>query len=144
MFDRPYDVRLNSWIELRNNLNSSTRPFEEVQEFWNKAPFIPFNRYVDPYNQQSWPTPWEILEENKYDDFTKSLMIAWTLKLSNKFHQSSIELHTVIDKHRFREYNLIYVDGKKVLNYDDTGPIDVDFIPGGLYLQNMVIINTPR
>ena len=31
------------------------------------------------------------LTHNQYDDFTKSLMIAWSLKLTNRYKQSKIE-----------------------------------------------------
>ncbi len=144
MFDLSLDNRLSEWKKFRTQLEVSSTPLQDVQEFWKNAPFIPFNKNIDPYHQSSWPTPWEILECNKYDDFTKSLMIGWTLKLTNKFKDSNIELLTVVDKARTREYNLVYIDQDTVLNYLDTGPVDSNSIPDDLSVRNMVIINPPR
>lgn len=144
MFEQSLDVRLTKWVELRKEIDSSPTPLEDVQEFWKQAPFVPYNKNIDPYHQLSWPTPWQILEQNCYDDFTRSLMIGYTLKLTNKFKNSEIELHTVVDKNRYREYNLVYVDNKIVLNYSDDGPVGSDSIPVDLHLKNMVIINPPR
>ena len=144
MFNKSLDTRLSTWLEFRKSLEESETPYEDVHEFWRQAPFIPFNKNIDPYHQSSWPTPWEILEHNRYDDFTKGLMIGWTLKLTNKFQSSNIELRTVVDKVRFREYNLVYVDNESVLNYLDTGPVEPESIPLDFHLKNMVIINPPR
>ncbi|NBP00044.1 MAG: hypothetical protein EBU90_07910 [Proteobacteria bacterium] len=142
MFDQPLDIRLSKWLEFRRRLDKSKNPLQDVHSFWSQAPFIPYNKNIDPYNKLSWPSPWEIIEYNKYDDFTKALMISWTLKLSEKFKLTDIELHTVVDNSRQREYNLVYVDNENVLNYSDTGPIDVEFIPGSFNLKNMVQIQS--
>ena len=91
MFNLSPDERLSAWADHRHSLDSSENPLETLIEFWDHPPYVPFNRNVDPYNQRSWPTPWEIIIENKYDDFTKVLMIAWTLKLTATFKDSKIE-----------------------------------------------------
>jgi len=89
-------------------------------------------------------TPWEIIENNKYDDFTKALMIGWTLKLTNKYKNSKIELKTLVDSNRTREYNLIYVDDSWVINYNDNGPIPALEINDGFKLENLIEVSSPR
>lgn len=143
MFEQSLDTRLSKWREFRIHLEESKNPFQDTHDFWKEAPFIPYNKNIDPYHQSSWPTPWEIIEHNKYDDFTKGLMIGYTLKLTKKFQSTCIELRTVVDKTRFREYNLVYVDNESVLNYLDTGPVEPNFIPEDFHLKNMVIVNPP-
>lgn len=144
MFNRSLEERLTNWLTLRQDLDHSPRPLEDVWEFWKSAPFIPHNRNVDPYYQKSWPTPWEIIAENKYDDFTKALMIAWTLKLTKRFSNSPIEVKTLVDTARAREYNIIYVENSWVLNYSDNGPVPISDVPDFFTIENIVEITAPR
>lgn len=144
MFNQPVDIRLTEWIEHRKELDRSTDPLQDVWDFWNQAPFIPHNRNIDPYYQKSWPTPWEIIETNKYDDFTKALMISWTLKLTKKFKDSKIEIKTLVDSNRTREYNVIYIDDTWAINYNDNGPISASAINDEFKLENIVEVAGPR
>ena len=144
MFNQPVDSRLTEWIDHRKQLDEVENPLQEVWDFWHLAPFIPHNRNIDPYYQKSWPSPWEIIEDNKYDDFTKALMIGWTLKLTKKFKNSKIELKTFVDQSKTREYNLVYVDEQWVINYNDNGPINADNVPESFRLENLVEVSAPR
>jgi hypothetical protein len=144
MFNQPVNNRLTEWIDHRKQLDEVEDPLQEVWDFWHLAPFTPHNRNIDPYYQKSWPSPWEIIEENKYDDFTKALMIGWTLKLTKKFKNSKIELKTFVDQSKTREYNLIYVDEQWVINYNDNGPINVGNVPESFRLENLVEVSAPR
>ena len=144
MFEKNVDDRLSSWAEHRAQLNHSEDPLASVWEFWRHAPFIPYNNKVDPYYRQSWPSPWEIIVDNKYDDFTKSVMIAWTLKLTKKFENSRIEIKTYIDNSRSRQYNVVCVDDRYAINYNDNGPVTTENIPDSFLLENLIELNTPR
>lgn len=144
MFHLNLDDRLSYWLDHRRKLERIDNPLESTCEFWNSAPFIPINRNVDPHYQASWPTPWEIIEQNQYDDFTRALMIGWTLKLTKKFKDSKVEIKTFVDNTRSREYNIVVVDDIWALNYVDTGPVDISNIPDSFRLENLVELTTPR
>ncbi len=135
---------LDSWLELRKRLDSIDQPLEEVWIYWNSMPFSPFNPKVDPFNQTSWPTPWEIIVDGIYDDFTKSLMIGWTLKMTERYKNSAIALKTMVDNRNSVEYNLIYIDNDWVINYADDGPTATDKIPEDFWLKNHIELSTPR
>lgn len=143
MFDQSVEQRLTEWINLRKNLDQLEDPLQAVWDFWHGAPFTPHNKNVDPYYQQSWPSPWEIIEYNRYDDFTRALMIGYSLKLTKKFHDSKLEIRTLVDPVSKREYNLLYVD-HWVINYNDNGPVYEDEIPSSFRLENLVEVTTPR
>ena len=100
MFKKNINDRISEWAKHRQQIDRSDTPLEDVWEFWQKAPFIPYNKNIDPYNKKSWPTPWDIIVENKYDDFTKSLMIALTLKYTNKFKNTPIEIPRSVNDDR--------------------------------------------
>jgi hypothetical protein len=144
MFNQSVDQRLTEWVNHRKRLDEVEDPLQEVWDFWHNAPFVPHNRNIDPYFQRSWPSPWEIIAENKYDEFTRALMIGWTLKLTNKFKNSKIELRTLVDNLRAREYNLVYIDDSWVINYNDNGPVNALTITETVKLENLVEITIPR
>ena len=144
MFNQSIDDRLSSWAQLRRQAEQSTSPIDDIWEFWKQAPYIPYNNKVDPYHQQSWPSPWEIIVENKYDDFTKALMIAWTIKLTDKFTNSSIEVKSLVDKSKSKQYNIVCVDDIWVINYSDNGPVPASELPDSFLLENLIELKNPR
>lgn len=144
MFKLSLDERLSSWAKFRSELKDFENPLHRVMEFWQRAPYIPYNRQIDPYYKKDWPTPWEIIEENKYDDFTKAVMIGWTLKYSEKYKKSKIEIRTAVDKSQNSVYNLVCVDEHWIINYGDNGVITVSELPGSFYLENIIELEIPR
>lgn len=144
MFHTSVDQRITNWIECRKQLDKNDNPLQIVWDYWHQSPFVPYNKNVDPFYQKGWPSPWEILAENKYDDFTRALMIAWTLKLTNKFSDSKIEIKTLVDTINERQYNLVFVNDEWVINYDDNGPISSKDLNGPFRLENLIEVNRPR
>ena len=144
MFNLPAEDRLSSWAEHRAHLEKSNDPLTEVIEFWKEAPFIPYNQKVDQYNQRSWPTPWEIIVDNKYDDFTKALMMACSIKFTQRFSKSSIQIRTLVDNSKSTCYNVVCVDGTWVINYNDNTVVSIDNIPDNFLIENLIEVDLPR
>jgi len=144
MFNLSADDRISSWAQLRQNLETSLTPFQDVAEFWADAPFVPYNKNVDPFNQRSWPTPWDIIVENKYDDFTRALMMANTFKLSNRFKNSSIMIQTRVDSSQNRSYNFVIINEEKILNYIDNEVVDFENLPPSFLLENLIELSSPK
>ena len=144
MFDLDVDQRISTWVNHRNFLDNTDNSLQECWNFWKVAPFVPYNAKIDPYFQRGWPTPWEIIRDNKYDDFTKSLMISWTLKLTEKFKNSDIYIKFFIDNAQSRQYNLVFIDDNWILNYNDECPIHVSNLDQALIMQNLIEITRPR
>lgn len=144
MFEKSPDERLEIWAELRRKVSASDQSLHLVNEFWSAAPRIIHNTKIDPYNPKSWPTPWEILYENKYDDFTIALMMGYTLKLSDKHKNDKIEIKTMVDSHKTRLYNLVYVNDTVVLNYDTSRPVSPQDLEELTYLENLIEVIFPR
>jgi len=144
MFEKNIDDRLSAWAQHRNDLDQSTTPLQDVWEFWRTAPYIPYNNKIDPNFQFGWPNPWDIIVHNKYDDFTKALMIGWTLKLTKTFKTSLIELIIYVDNNTGLNYNVICVDKHWVINYNDNGPVLFEELSTSLLLENLVELKTIR
>jgi len=144
MFNLSVDDRISLWVNLRNQLESADDPLDLVWEFWRPAPFMPYNNTIDPYHQRSWPTPWEIIAENRYDDFTKALMIGWTLKMTQRHRHSLIQLKIMLDNTNNRQYNVICVEESWVINLSDDGPEPLEKIPESFLLENLIELTVPR
>ena len=138
------DLRLSAWADLRHRLDLSDNPFDEIIMFWNAVPYCAHNPNIDPYNQFGWPTPWEIIAENIYDDFTKALMMGYTVLLTDKFKDCVVELRTLVDNDRKRLYNIIVVDNHWVLNFNDEHYVLLDSIPSLYRLENHITLDRPR
>ena len=144
MFEQSPDERLSRWKEFRNNLETSSQPLLEVTNFWQRAPFIPYNRDIDPFNQRSWPTPWDIIVNNKYDDFTKAVMMGWTLKLTERFKNSKVEIRSYLDSNQNTQYNCVVIDESFVINYLDNEVVNVENLPVSFRLENLVELTRAR
>jgi len=144
MFKTHPDQRLSLWSDLRQSLNQSDNPLSDVARFWKEAPQVAYNSNIDQYNTRSWPTPWEIIYEGKYDDFTVALMMGWTLLLTDKFKDSKIEIRSLVDIDNNRLYNIVYVDDTWVLNFIDGEAATADKVPGLYRLENLVPLERPR
>jgi len=138
MFRLSPDDRISAWASLRAQLEDCEDPFQKVQDFWKAAPYVPYNHHVDRYNQTSWPTPWEIIVENRYDDFTKALMMAYSLKFTNRFKNSVIQIRSLLDSSTRQCYNIICVDEEWVLNYSDDHPVAIDSISNSFSIENIM------
>lgn len=137
------DERLSSWKSFRDSINDSDSVLVHVQNYWTKFPTIPYNHKIDRYNIKSWPSPWEIIADDVYDDFTIALMMGYTLKLTTQFANQPIELRTMVDNYHSRLYNLIVIEDD-VLNFGQDKIVKTQDIPDSFLLENSLSIPRPR
>lgn len=113
MFDIYREERLRAWREFRDSLEVSTSPYQDVAQFWAKAPFV--SDYLNPYNPTSWPDPWELVINDRYDHLAIALGICYTFQLTGRFKNKDTEIHMSIEpnkEHRF----ICVIDNEHVLN----------------------------
>ena len=144
MFKEEADERLHLWFEFRQSLENSNTPLQDVVDFWDPSPRIPHNSLIDPNYPRAWPTPWEIIERNKYDDFTLVLMMGWSLLLTSRFKNSEIEIRIIIDDTQSRVYNVLCVDNLWALNFKDHVVVELNSIPSLYRVENIVPLKRPR
>jgi hypothetical protein len=108
MFDKSYEQQLTIWREFRHGLESAQDPIQEAIDFYNQAPYCLIA--ADPFTPSSWPTAWELLEENNYCAFVKILAICYTLQLTDVLSKASYEIHITRDRKKSATYYLLYVD----------------------------------
>ncbi len=96
------------------------------------APLV--NKHLDPYRVDTWPDPWQIIKDGKYNDLTINLMIGHTLKLTKRFNESQIEIRTYLDTSNKTVYNTCCIDNK-ILNYRYGEVVEELELPEELVLQ---------
>lgn len=144
MLQKNTDERLSEWSELRKSLDLDLNPLQSVNDFWSKVPVIIHNHKIDPFNPKSWPTPWEIIADYKFDDFTLALMIGYTLKFSNRYKDHKIQVRTMVDYDKNQLYNIVVINDDDVLNYSRENAVKANELKQSLYLENIVDIIFPR
>jgi hypothetical protein len=108
MFNKKFEERLRLWHTFRLSLETSLTPIEDTIKFYSSAPLV--LRQVDPYNTNTWLSPWELLYENQYCDFSKLLAISYSLKLTDRFSLSKFEIYICTDKDNSEVQYLLQVD----------------------------------
>jgi hypothetical protein len=64
-------------------------------DYWKQAPLS--NHIIDPYNHKSWYTPWEIIYKNYFDLSSISIVIYYSLILSDNRWKDDLELWLIND-----------------------------------------------
>jgi len=129
-----YEKRLKDWSTFREGLTNSQNPLQDVINYYLDFPVCSI--YTDPWDPKTWPSPWELIEENEYCEYCIILGMCYTIQLSECFSDANIEIHIGIDEANSSYYYLLYVD-RKVLGYDKEAYVDKDSIPQSFRTQKI-------
>ena len=135
MFLETYENQFSSWKKFRNQIEKVDAPLEATVKFWAKAPIV--NKNLDPFRPEIWPDPWQIIKDGKYCDLTIAVMMGHTLKLTERFKESQIEIKQYIDIDKKVVYNTCSVDNK-ILNYHYGEVVVEENLPEELQLQLVI------
>lgn len=93
MFELHGTDRLTEWKKFRCVLETDPEPFSKVIELWSKAPFV--NRYLDQNNPSSWPDPWRLVLDGKFDDLAICLGMLYTFQLTDRFSKENFKIYMI-------------------------------------------------
>jgi hypothetical protein len=131
MFNLSYEERLSKWREFREQLESSSKPINDVVQFYSLAPTVSI--HTDPYNEESWPGPWELLHENQYCSFCKILGMCYTLQLTESFNGKTFEIIIGRDIKNNTKLYLLSIN-KEVIGLDDNY-VHVNQLPESIIIE---------
>lgn len=118
MNNLPFEQRLALWRDFRLTLETAEDPLQDCIDFWQPVPEVLFQ--ADPYEQSTWPDPWQMIEENIYCDFVKILAICYTLQLTDRFTRAAIEIHITHNTEESTMQYLLFVDDRVIGFKGDT------------------------
>jgi hypothetical protein len=131
--DRLQQTRQLAWYQLRQTLETSEDPFSDVAKFFLRLPRVKF--YTDPYDSSTWPTPWELIDENEYCEFNLILGMCYTMQLTERFKDARPTINLAIDNVSRTVYYLLCIE-ERVYGYDDSW-IRVSELPKSLKMQKI-------
>ena len=139
MFDKTYEDRLVAWVAFRHSIEQSTDPIQDVINCYNTAPTVSI--HIDPWDQKTWPDPWQLIQENQYCEFARVLGMCYSLQLTDRFNGSNFEIHITTDYDKSENYYILVVD-KYAIGYYNNIYVFVDDLPSSLVSQK--IYSMPR
>ena len=139
MFNLYGTERLTEWRKFRDNLEVSGSPFQDVAELWSQAPFV--SPYLDPKEPKTWPDPWHLVLDSRWDDLAIVLGMLYTIKLTDRFKDSLLEIKSFLAKDGRPQYLLI-VNNEHILNLEYRCVIKVNEVPP--VAVNLVYTNLQR
>lgn len=82
VFQLNYDSRLQNWYDLRQKLQNADTATKciEIDKWWQSAPLV--NHYLHPHELDTWPGPWELINDNEYCPLARGLGMIYTLLLT--------------------------------------------------------------
>lgn len=132
MFTKTYQERLRSWVDQRKVIEESKTPLLDVIKLYADAPRTSIQ--VDPYDQSTWLSGWELIKENRYCSFALLLGMCYTLQLTNRFRNISMEIYVCTDKENCETVYYLKV-GDWILLPDLDYPVRAKTLPKTLMVQ---------
>jgi hypothetical protein len=126
------DLLIKNWYNFRQQLETSKHPFTEVSNYFLSKPKAKF--YTDPYDQSTWPTPWELIIENEYCPFNLILGICYTLQLTERFNDITPTIAIAFDNSSKEAYYLLIIKDQ-VFGYSDDEWTTVNSLPNTLTIK---------
>jgi len=106
--------RLAKWKALRDTIETACNPMAVCAQAWAYAPFV--STYLDPLDAGSWPDPWQLIINSKYDSLAITLGMLYTLNLTNRFADEDFKIYMESFAQR-KEFYLL-VANQYVLNLE--------------------------
>ena len=114
MWPKTFAGRLESWYSMRQQCHglSAESALELINSWWFTTPWQPY--YLDWLDLETWPDPWQLLNDNVYCDLARALGILYTISLLDRADLTNAILVLSQDGH-----NLVVVDKSKyILNWN--------------------------
>ena len=120
-------ARVAAWKKIRIDIQSIDIIQQKIDialKFWRMAPLE--NPLLDWDDCSKWPTPWELLHNNRFCDSTLSVALGYTLVMSDPETFSDIRLLLITDRSNHVQ-KIIVKTNDIVLNYGwlDSNPATV-------------------
>jgi hypothetical protein len=114
MWPATFAGRLESWYSTRQRCQtlSVESTLETVNLWWLQTPWQPYYLHWD--DQNTWPDPWTLLNDNIYCDLARGLGILYTISLLDRADLADADLVLSHEGH-----NLVLVSKSKyILNWN--------------------------
>ena len=137
MFDLHGIERLTAWKKLRDEIETSDNPLSLCASSWTKAPYV--SEFIDPCDVDSWPDPWRLVLDGRYDNLAIAIGMLYTLRLTERFEKTEFEIYQHKKDKKESDYFLKIGDlGVLNLSYGEVDEVNklVDYEINKVYPKN--------
>jgi hypothetical protein len=123
MWPSAYQDRLEKWVQLRERCRDRelVHALQDINDWWFQTPWRPYYLHWDDH--ATWPTPWELLEDNIFCGLARALGIMYTIILID--HEKIHEVNLI----ETSDDNLVLVnDGKYILNWSPSEILNINSV----------------
>ena len=120
IFFGTYEQRLIDWKNIRSIINEEQNPLEILSKIYFYCPRT--KTKTDEYKTDTWLEPWQLLERNDYNEFDLSLLLCYTIMITEHFKAKVIVIHNCIIKEsesNNRKFSYIIEFNNQFLNVND-------------------------
>jgi len=113
MWHKNFSDRLVAWNQLRtfNAHNPVEQALLNINSWWFETPWMPYHLHWD--DQHTWPTPWQLLDDNLFCPVARGLGILYTVSMLERPDMADAEL---IESGG--DYLVLVCQKKYILNWD--------------------------
>ena len=119
---------INEWKSMRRCLTNDISDYNQltiVVNFWSQAPTMS-QHLLDWDNPKNWPDPWNIINDNKYDEDMIALGMFYSLNYSQCGRwENRIQLALVSDQEKTFQHLAIIVDNHYILNVQYNSIVEI-------------------
>lgn len=131
MWAKTFPERLQEWAALREQCAQldPKSALEQINSWWFNCPWRPYHLHWD--DRESWPDPWQLLDDNVYCPLARGLGILYTITLLDRPDMQDAVLTEVEND------NLVLVANEKyILNWDGDEIVNIN--PGRQNLRRRI------
>jgi hypothetical protein len=121
MWHATFDQRLAAWNQLRTQCATASvdKILTDVNDWWFDTPWRAYHLHWD--DQATWPSPWELLDDNLFCSLARGLGILYTITVLDR---DDLQDDVMIESD---QGNLVLVeDGKYILNWDQSPRLNIN------------------
>jgi hypothetical protein len=131
MWPKTFADRLAAWDTLRQQAiqMDKIQALSAIESWWLQTPWTAYHLHWD--DQETWPDPWQLLDDNIYCELARGLGILYTITLIDRPDLQNAVLTEVGGD------NLVLVDQEKyILNWPGLSPLNIS--PNSKNLQRRI------
>lgn len=124
MWPKTFEDRLASWSALRRQCEGldALSALSTINDWWFNTPWTAYHLHWD--DRETWPDPWQLLDDNIYCGLARGLGILYTITLLDHPDIQDAEMVEVDSD------NLVLIgQGKYILNWDRDQIVNINLTP---------------
>lgn len=96
IFHGDYTQRLTAWRKFRDRLETEPTALRLTLQLYQQCPLT--HTQTNFFDRSTWPMAWNLIEKNDYNTVDRLLGMWYTLRLTDQFVRSNINLIQCVDK----------------------------------------------